>query len=204
LQRKRFVNLGHEAVILLKGIQQLAVHIPPVQGNAQGFGESLHRFDVLAQDEVALIASRLPGNIGGDGRVAIPIPAYPRAEVAKSCRRRLDAGKSLFQAAAEVLVQQGDGLKQHLFKIVQGVIDFVQNSRLGLMQLVGTPPKQDFFRHLFFYHLGLQRLGLFCPIQLAEQAREGPLLLANGVADDLGGVGGKNHANVQLLQQSAQ
>lgn len=101
-------------------------------------------------------------------------------------------------------MQQRDSLKQNLFKIVQGVIDFVQNGRFGLMQLVGAPPEQNLLRQLFSQHLGLQRVRLLCPVQLAEQVGEGPLLFADGVADDLGGVGGEHQADVQPLQQPAQ
>jgi hypothetical protein len=68
---------------LIQGVEQLGLHLAPVQGKAQQFGEVIQGIDVFLQHQVALVAGGFPGDFWGDGGVAVAIGPDPRAKAAK-------------------------------------------------------------------------------------------------------------------------
>ena len=69
------------------------------------------------------------------------------------------------------------------------------------MQLIGPPPKPDFlFELLTQVVLDLKRHGRV-GLQLLEKIGDPSLLMADGMANNLRGMGGEDQSNIQLLKQ---
>ena len=93
------------------------------------------------------------------------------------------------------------GIEEHLLEVVQGIIDLIKHGGLELVQFVSAPPESDLLLQLraqSLLFIGSQRA---VQLQLLDQGRHPPLLVAHGVTHDLGGVGREHQTDVELPQQ---
>src|SRR5690606_15188000 len=135
-------DLGEVAEVGLEGGEQFLGGA----GVADGAGEQAAQFvDHLQRvvDAVFVLEDQhLPGDLGGDGGVAVAVAADPGAGgEGAGVVGRLDAGA--FECGGEVLQGVGDGFGVQLVEVVQGVSGLVGGFRAGDAQLVGLPAEVD-------------------------------------------------------------
>ncbi|CAI8167978.1 MAG: Uncharacterised protein [Synechococcus sp. CC9902] len=69
------------------------------------------------------------------------------------------------------------------------------------MQLISAPPQLDFLLQLTTKIIFVKACQWCIGLQPLQQVGHPPLLMTNGVSNDLGGMGGEDQSNVQLPQQ---
>ena len=199
--RPLFVDLREAEAVHLEGFEQGSTDLAPLHRNAQLIAEVFHRRQVAIQHQLALVGGRPPSDIWSDRGVAVPVGSHPGAEGAEGVARGQDIGVVGAQGRANPLAQLGHRLKQHLLEVVQGVIHLVEDRRLELVQFVRAPPEADFFLELLAQVVALLRVQQLTLLQLLNQRGHTPLLVADGVANDLRGVGREHQTDVELLQE---
>ena len=84
---------------------------------------------------------------------------------------------------------------------MEGVVHFIQNRRLELMELIGSPPKPDLFFKLQPHAVRSTRGCRGLSLKLLKETGNAPLFMAHCMANDLRWVGCKDQTDIEFLEQ---
>ena len=84
---------------------------------------------------------------------------------------------------------------------MQGVIHLIEHRGLELVQFVGAPPEADLLFQLLAMSCTCFTAATTALFQLLDQRGHAALLVAHGVAHDLGGVGREHQTDVEFAEQ---
>ena len=195
------VDLRKAQPVHLQGFEQGGAHLAPLHRDAELITQQLHRFHIALQHQLPLIAGGAPGDLRGHRGVAVSVGAHPGAEGAEVIQGGLHIGVAGGQGRADALLQLRHRIEEHLLEVVERVIHLIEHRGFELVQFVGAPPEADLLFQLLAVSFACFAAATTALFQLLDQRGHAALLVAHGVAHDLGGVGREHQPDVEFAQQ---
>ncbi len=179
-------------------VQQLLGGAGVADGVRQEAAQLVDHLQGVVDAVLVLEDQHVPGDLRGDVGVAVAVAADPGAEGERpGVVRELHADP--LQLGGEVLQDVADGARVQLVQVVDGVARLVGGLGTHHAQLVGLPDEVDVLRQtgVVAPAVGLDDRGL-------QKRRDAPELVQHRPARGLGGVGGEDRADVEVLDRGAQ
>ncbi len=196
-------HLAQEHAVGLAGLAHPGAQLRAGPGHRQLVVQPLD----LAQVQLGRLPARQQADLGGDRRrdvgVAVAVAAHPGAEAHRGRVERQPLAGGVEQRPIQLAQVGGQGVPQDLIEQHQPGPGLVDRGGAPAPQLIGLPDGLDLAPQVLRRRRPLlgQQVG---PVARRQRLGDAPVLLQQGPARRLGGVGGQHQLHVQRAHRLVQ
>ncbi len=194
--KARAKGLGVGVQLRLESLQpclQFVAHRQLLRRGGQQIDGLLQPLIVVIEQPRARRQDRLPRHVRRDERIAVAIPADPRAEGQQQRQLgKLEVEAVLaLQRSRDFLIQTRQRLKKGDVVIIEAHADFIGHRRLAAAHFIGLPQRGD-LRGQRLFERGQLLIGNRNAVELLEELAHAAALHQHRAAGDFGGMRGEH------------